>query len=382
MPLLRSLKIAPLAGLAAVALTIGWRAQAQAPTPAPAINDLPNPYQTIEGHFKLPEGRTWGSTSAVDVDRDGRSIWVAERCGANTCFDRATGRMSPLNPILKFDESGRLVRSFGAGMLVFPHGIHVDRDGNVWVTDGQDNQSQPAGRGRGAGANAPTPPPAEKPVGHQVFKFSPEGKLLMTFGKAGVRGNPPDALTEPNDVIVAPNGDVFIAEGHGGQNLKAPPDTVARISKFTRDGKFIASWGKLGGAPGEFRTPHGLAFDSKGRLFVADRGNLRIQVFDQSGKFLEESMAFSRLSGIAIDRNDVVYGADSESSDTSNKGWKRGIRIGPASGLKPQYFIPDPQMKPTGTSAAEGVAVDAQGSVYGAEVGPRAVKKYVKSRSR
>ena len=123
-----------------------WQPRAQtpaAPPPAqstvPPSNDAPNPYETIEGYFKLPEGRTWGSTSAVDIDKDGKSIWVAERCGANVCVNRQTGKMSPLDVVLKFDASGKLVRSFGAGMFVFPHGIHVDRDGNVWVTDGQDN---------------------------------------------------------------------------------------------------------------------------------------------------------------------------------------------------------------------------------------------------
>ena len=106
-------------------------------------NDLPNPYETISGWAKLPTGRTWGSTSAVDVDKDGKSIWVGERCGANSCLDRATGQMKPENTILKFDASGNLVTSFGGGMVIFPHGIHVDRDGNVWITDGQDNAPQP-----------------------------------------------------------------------------------------------------------------------------------------------------------------------------------------------------------------------------------------------
>jgi len=148
--------------------------------------------------------------------------------------------------------------------------------------------------------------------------------------------------------------------------------------KYSKDGTFIKAWGKLGSAPGEFRTPHGLAFDSRGRLFVADRGNVRIQIFDQQGKFLEEWKQFSRLSGIYIDKNDILYGADSESSETSNPGWKRGIRIGSAKDGKLMYFIPDPETKPTGTSAAEGVAADAKGNVYGAEVGPKALKKYVK----
>jgi len=343
--------------------------------PAPT-NDLPNPFQGGQNIFKLPDGRTWGSTSAVDIDKDGTSIWVGERCGANSCADPATGKMSPLDPVLKFDSTGKLVKSFGAGMIAFAHGIYVDKDGNVWVTDGNDNRVRPA---RGAAAAAPPPAQPAKPVGHQVFKFSPDGKVLMTLGKAGVAGNPPDALTEPNDVVVAPNGDIFVAEGHAGQNNNAPPDTVARISKFSKDGKFIKSWGKLGTAPGEFRTPLSLAFDSRGRLFVADRGNVRLQIFDQDGKFLEETKAFSRLSGIFITKDDTLYGADSESSPTSHPGgWKRGIRIGSARDGLVTAFIPDPVEKATGTSAAEGVAVDAAGNIYGAENGPRDVKKYAR----
>jgi len=364
--------------VAAVALS-GWRAFAQA-TVAPT-NDLPNLYQSVENYFKLPAGRTWGSTSAVEIDKDGRSVWVAERCGENSCADPATGKMSPLDPVLKFDASGKLVTSFGAGMIAFAHGIYVDRDGNIWVTDANDNRPRPA---RGAAPGTPPPAPPAKLVGHQVIKFSPDGKVLMTLGKAGVAGNPPDALTEPNDVVTAPNGDIYVAEGHSGQNNNAPPDTVARISKFTKDGKFIKSFGKLGSGPGEFRTPHSLAFDSRGRLFVADRGNVRLQLFDQDGKFLVETKDFSRLSGIFIDKNDMLYGADSESSPTSHPGgWKRGIRIGSAKDLKVMSLIPDaqnpdPAKTTAGTSAAEGVAVDSQGNIYGAEVGPKAVKKYVK----
>jgi hypothetical protein len=366
----------------ALALLFGGTVLAQG-TVAPT-NDLPNPYETIKEPLKLPEGRTWGSTSAIDVDKDGMSIWVAERCGENKCAD-ASGKMSPLDPVLKFDASGKLVKSFGAGMIAFAHGIYVDRDGNVWVTDANDNKPT-AGRGRGRSAEAPPPPAATAPatVGHQVIKFSPDGKVLLKLGKAGVAGNPPEALTEPNDVVTAPNGDIFVAEGHAGQNQNAPPDTVARISKFDKTGKFIKSWGKLGSAPGEFRTPHSLAFDSRGRLFVADRGNVRLQIFDQDGKFLEQTLAFSRLSGIYIDKNDVLYGADSESSPTSHPGnWKRGMRIGSAKDLKVQFLIPDadnpdPAKTTAGTSAAEGVVADAKGNVYGAEVGPKGVKKYVK----
>ena len=189
---------------------------------ATPVNDLPNPYNTIEGWAKLPEGRTWGSTSAVDIDKDGRSIWVAERCQVNTCWDRAKGEMSPLNTVFKFDSSGKMVTSFGQGMFVFPHGIHVDRDGNVWVTDG--NSNLPA-RAPGSPADAPLPPMPAKVVGHQVVKFSPDGKVLLTLGKAGgnVPGQPADPASfyQPNDVITYPNGDILVAEGHGGPQLRA-----------------------------------------------------------------------------------------------------------------------------------------------------------------
>ena len=356
---------APVARMAAALVVLGVTAAAQGVLPP--TNNLPNPYQTIENYFKMPEGRTWGATSAVEIDRDGRSIWVAERCGANSCLD------SNLPIILQFDESGKLLRSFGEGMFLFPHGIFVDRDGNVWVTDGRDNAPQPASGSGGVGPGGSTlsgpPPGATK--GHQVLKFSPDGRLLMTLGKPGGAAEP-DYFYQPNDVLVAPNGDVFVSEGHGGAN--------SRILKFSKDGKWIKTWGRKGAGPGELDQPHALAMDSRGRLFVGDRGNNRIQIFDQDGNLLDEWKQFSRPSGIYIDQQDNIYVADSESESVARNhdGWKRGIRIGSAKDGSVQGFIPDPAEKTTGTSAAEGVAADARGNVYGAEVGPRGVKKYVK----
>ena len=380
----------------------GQRPDATGPwTTVTPTNDLPNPYNTIEGWAKMPAGRTWGSTSAVDIDKDGRSIWVAERCQVNSCWDAKAQQMSPLNTVFKFDSNGNMVTSFGQGMFVFPHGIHVDRDGNIWVTDGNDNLPR---RAPGSPADAPLPQAPAKVVGHQVIKFSPEGKVLLTLGKPGGNqpGQPADPASfyQPNDVITYPNGDILVAEGHGN----APP-AGARLIRFDRTGKFLREYGKLGTAlEGEFMQPHGLAFDSKGRLFVADRSNNRIQILDpETFKTLDTWYQFSRLSGIFIDpRTDTLYGADSESGSVSppHYKWKRGIRIGSARDGKVTAFIPDPSHEgltyeevdgkvvakmsdptkkvPGGTLAAEGVAVDSQGNIYGAEVGPRKLQRYVK----
>ena len=205
-------------------------------------NDLPNPYQTIAPWGDLPEGRTWGALSAVAIDNDGESVWVANRCGANPdtppgespfAYDSCAG--STVAPVMKFDSTGKLLKSFGAGMFVFPHKIYVDAEGNIWVVDG-----------RSANPRERKKYPDEKPKGHVVVKFSPEGKVLLTIGTPGVAGNPPQALTEPCSVVTAPNGDIFIAEGHAGQYPGQGPDSVGRISKFTKDGKFVKSFGTLG----------------------------------------------------------------------------------------------------------------------------------------
>ena len=329
------------------------RAQISAPT-----NSAPNPYRAVEHWGTMPEGRGWGSTSGIDIDPDGTSVWVAERCGAfappslmkpGTPF-ACDG--SNLPPILKFDASGKLVKAFGEGLLLFPHGLHVDREGNVWVTDGLGKDGK----------------------GHQVLKFSPDGKLLMRLGKAGVAGSGPDEFNAPSAVLVAPSGDIFVADGHGG-------NTNARIVKFSKDGKFIKTWGKKGSGAGEIDIPHALAMDSRGRLFVADRQNNRIQIFDQDGNYLDQWFQFSRPSGVFIDKNDSIYVADSESESVAKNhdGWKRGIRVGRVSDGVVTAFIPDPVEKTTGTSAAEGVTADANGNIYGAEVGPKRVMKYVKN---
>jgi len=306
----------------------------------------PNPYRTIENFFKMPDGRKVGSTPGITIDRDGNHIWVFERCGGNDCTE------SIVAPILKFNQSGTVVKSFGAGMFIRPHGIHIDRDGNVWVSDGEG----PDGKN-----------PKRNGKGHQVFKFSQDGTLLMTLGKAGVAGDGPDTFNMPSAILVAANGDIFVGDGHGGTSN-------ARIVKFSRNGKFIKTWGKRGTAPGDFEIPHALAMDSRGRLFVGDRGNNRVQIFDQDGNFLEEWKQFGRPSGVFIDRSDTLYVADNQSDAKTNPGFTEGIRIGSVRDGKVTVFIPDPSVD----GSQEGVAADANGNVYGSLTVGMALKKYVR----
>ena len=324
------------------------------------VNDLPNPYQSTDGHLRMPIGRDWGAVGAIEVDPDGKSIWVAERCGSDSLNQSYTPRNcaeSDLPVVLKFNSDGVMVRSFGGGLFAVPHGIHVDREGNVWVTDAPFT-------GGGGLANK----------GHHIIKFSPQGEILLRLGVPGEPGDDTRHFNMPSDVITAPNGDIFVADGHGGTSN-------ARIVKFAPDGTFIREWGERGSAPGQFDGPHGLAFDSQGRLFVADRSNNRIQIFDQDGNFLDEWYQFSRLSGIFIDRNDILYGVDSESNEARGRGeWRRGIRVGSARTGEVWAFIPDPTDpnygRLSGSSGGEGVVADGDGIIYSAEVGNRAVKRY------
>ena len=328
------------------------------------VNSGANPYKVIRDWAQLDkEARPWGGSNGVAIDRDGKSVWATDRCSPGFvpgCLG------SKLNPVHHFDESGKEIRSFGGGMFVWPHGIHVDREGNVWVTD----------------ARAASPAdlvnfPGEHNKGSVVVKFSPEGKVLMTLGKPGVRGNPPEALTDPTDVVTDPaNGDVYVAESHTDVS---DPNLVARISVFDKTGKFLRVIGKTGTGPGEFRTPHGLEFDSKGRLIVADRHNHRIVIMTKEGKFIAEYFEFGRSSGLAIDKNDVIYTADSESTPKVHPGWQRGVRIGSLKDGKVTVFIPPHALpnSPDGTMG-EGIAIDDAGNVFTAEAQLRGITKYVR----
>lgn len=322
-------------------------------TVALAQQDFPNPYQPAVRNFgTLPDGRIWGSTAGVEIGPKGE-IWAIERCGANSC----DGSNLPSVHMLDL-KTGKPVKSIGEGLFVFPHGLHVDRQGNVWVTDAQTSK--------------------DGKKGQQVIKLSPNGKVLMTLGMAGMAGGGAGHFNEPSDVVTAPNGDIFVADGHSGQNPTTPADYVTRVVRFDKNGKFVKEWGKLGSGPGEFRNAHAIAIDSRGRIFVADRGNARLQIFDQDGKFIDEWKQFGRPSGLYIDKKDKLYGIDADSTAQNHPGWKKGIRIGSAKDGKVEAFVPGHVEGGPDGAAGEGVVIDAAGNLYAAENTLKGVTRYLK----
>ena len=321
---------------------------------------FPNPNQVVTNEWgDLPSGRQWGSTAGIDIDPTDGHVVAYERCGAGGLGGPGINcDRNPVDPIFKFNRhTGEVIANFGGGIMVTPHGIHVDDEGNVWVADFAGNE---------AGTK-----------GHQVHKFSPDGELLMSLGTAGQPGDGPNHLNQPNDVIVGPNGNIYVADGHSGQNMLTAQaleegrraGLTARILKFSPEGNYIKQWGQLGTRHGDFRTPHALEFDSQGRLWIADRGNHRLELFDQDGNYLESRYSYGRISGFFITDDDMVYAIDSESSPLRHEPWHCGVRIGPLNEDYVTAFIPGYQTESRGEqgTAGEGIAVDQDGNVFAAE---------------
>ncbi len=356
---------------------------AQGSSPAAPRPTLPNPYRldpdwpTLPASMKGPNGRKWGEVIRIHLAPNG-NIWVFNRCfhdqpnGDATCLAR--GAANP--PLLEFSPAGELLRSIGVGLFASPHGFTVDRDGNLWTTDTNDKESIlgiPAKDARG------------RPLGQTALKISPDGEVLMTLGTPGQGGSAPGLFDRPTGVSIGANGDIFVADGHATNR-----SNNSRIIKFTRDGQYVKSWGSPGSTPGNFSEPHDLYVGgSRGWVYVADRLNRRVQVFDQEGTFIAAWSQFGQPSSVYVDAEDNLYvGATyqdpsrGESATAAISGPNdRAIVVGDAISGELKYLIPDPtdlsKMTDTGTSAS-GIAVDAQGNIYAADVGPNNLRKYIK----
>jgi sugar lactone lactonase YvrE len=303
---------------------------------------MANPYRMLE---QWPHFGEIKSGAAIGIIPDGKGgTWLHHRSEP---------------PIIHFDASGKILKNFGDKMFVQAHGFCQDRDGNFWAGDSGPFTDVPGAAGRG----------------FQMFKFSPDGKVLLTLGKAGVSKAGPDTFVGPTACAIAPNGDVIVADGHWPRPTTAQQDGD-RLIRFTKAGQFVKDYGKMGSKPGEFMGPHALAFDSQGRLFVADRSNNRVQVFDKDMNFVDEWRHFGRPSGVAILKDDTLIVADSESNRriggppqapegggnaVRNLGWKNGIRIGSAKDGSLKYFIPG--------TRPEGMAADEAGNIFGGLTG-------------
>jgi NHL repeat len=347
---------------------------AQGQEPAyPKPSQLPNPYRLVEGWPTLPlsmNGGRWGEVIRVHVHTDG-NIWVFHRCFNTVPAGRATcvGRGDSNPPILEFDPSGRLLTSFGVGLFAYPHGFTVDHGGNLWVSDVNDEPTI-------LGLSAKTADGAIK--GEEVLKLSPTGKVMMMLGKMGVSGSGPDTFDRPTGISVAPNGDIFVSDGHHPNKHQN-----ARIMKFAPDGRFIKSWGKLGSAPGDFDEPHDIFLGgTQNRIYVADRRNSRIQVFDQEGNFIAAWPQFGTPSSVFVGKDDTIYVGSAFKDPSAKKGELRGIVIGNARDGALKAFIPDPadiDLIEAGTSAS-GIGADDAGNIYAADVGAHNLRKYVRAR--
>ena len=345
----------------------GASLQAQGKVPNVITGEgLPNPAPVVTRNWgTLPAGRTWGTSAGIEIDPIDGNVWAYERFGAGTAGGGPVDcENNPVDPVFKFDrKTGAVLANIGKGVMVTPHGIHVDKQGNVWIADFAGNKAGDRG--------------------HQVHKFSPKGEKLLSLGIAGKPGSADGQFNQPNDVVVGPDGSIYVSDGHDAQGFTTPQQVAegikrgatSRIQKFSPDGKFIKSWGGIGVKHGEFRTPHALMFDARGRLWVADRGNHRLEIFDADGKYLESRYMFGRISGFTI-RNNMLYAIDSESGPFNHVNWRNGVRIGPVDEDRVTAFVPpfEREDRVYQGVAGEGIAVDADGVIFAAE-GPNSIRQ-------
>ncbi len=270
--------------------------------------------KVVANFLKLPSEMKLGAVSGVEIDSDNNVL----------VFHRGK------NPILVFSREGRFLRSFGDGLYDSTHFLRCDRDGNIWTTDNKN---------------------------HMVVKLSPTGKVLQTFGERGVAGEDADHFNRPADIAFAKNGDFFIADGYGN----------SRVAKFNRQGEFLLAWGKKGNGNGEFNLPHAIRIDSRGLVYVGDRENDRIQVFDQKGNYLRQFGGFAPF-GMHIDNDDTLYVADGRAHKV--------IRMTLQGNVLEEWGAQGPE--PGNFNLPHGIVVGGDGAIYVAEIGGRRIQKFVR----
>lgn len=280
-----------------------------------AVEAAPITYQLVENWAQLPTGTKWAMMTAVDIDSHG-TLYVLQR-----------GEPSK---VMVFDPSGKLLRFWGEKTFSSAHGLRVDPQDNIWITD------------RGL---------------QQALKFSPTGDLLLSLGRKGVAGDntSTEALNGPSDVVVGKNGDIFVSDGES---------TNTRIVKFSADGKFIKYWGTKGSAPGQLDVPHAIVLDSKGRLFVANRSNQRVEIFDQEGGYLGVLTNIGTPYGMFMTKDDVLYLTDGTpgKDDLTIIDTKDRKVLGHFGGMTGPHML----------------TVDSNGAIYVAETRGASVKKFIR----
>jgi len=320
--------------------TIGAEPQEKKAVKAPRY-----PHVTLSTWYKVdpswpqrPGNAEWGNVPGIAVD-DKDQVWVYTRA---------------VPPVQVYDSSGKFVRSWGEDSVKTAHHIKFDREGNVWLAD----------------------------IGlHVVMQFTPEGKLLKTFGTRGEGGNDTTHLDQPTDMAITPGGDVFVSDGYGN----------SRVVHFDKNGKFVKAWGELGSNPGQFSIPHAIALDSKGRLYVADRNNARIQVFNQDGKFLSEWRDIVVPWGFCMTKDDELWVCGSSPMPWRPEDGALGcppkdqvfMKFNTDGKLIQLWTVPkgeDGKEQPGDLNWVHALALDSQGNIYAGDIIGKRAQKFVKQR--
>jgi hypothetical protein len=339
------------AAVAVCWLLIGTAVDAQQPaaslpeqaSPRPAGQPVAHPHKNLATCYQVdpvwpqkPANLAWGAVPSVVLDKN-ENVWVFTRSDS---------------PVQVYDAAGKFIRSWGDGQFKIPHGMQFDSDGNVWVTD----------------------------VGlHLVMQFTPDGKLLKTLGTRGVPGEDATHFNKPTDVAVSPSGDVFVADGYANY----------RIVHFDRNGRFVKEWGKFGFGPGEFALPHAIVRDSKGRLYVADRSNVRIQVFTENGDFLDEWRSLIVPWGLYIGKNDEIWVCGSspmpwlENQEYLSCPPKDQVvmQFAPEGKLLSLWTIPMGETgkeKPGDVNWLHGIAIDSHGNLFLGDIKGKRLQKFTR----